>query len=160
MPCKLMMWFLYIKKKQITKYNPKGLHQKERAFLWQLWWTHQTRKVRGKWLLLRADGGSCTKSTKRTEKAWSIKRPHLHCLLVTACHCLILSQKVMLKSMEVIPLFCFTDTWWVLSLNVYLQYFETWNLERTFQLNDYNALSSDISSLDYSHIFYLTMELN
>lgn len=32
-----------------------------------------------------------------------------------------------------------------------------WNLERTFQLNDYIALRSDISSLDYSHLLYLAM---
>lgn len=109
--------------------------------------------------MLRANGGSCTKRIKSTEKALSIKRPHLYGLLVTACHGLILSQKVMLKSMKVTPLFCFVDASWILSLNVYLQYFEAWNLGRTFQLNDYNALKSDISSFNYCHLFYLVMKV-
>lgn len=95
---------------------------------------------------------------KSTKKASSIKRPHLHCLLVTACHGLILSQKAVLKSVEVLPLFCLTDASWILPPNVYLQYFEIWNLGRTFELNDYNALKSDMSSYDYSHLFYLVME--
>lgn len=150
MPYKLMMWFFHIKKKQITKDNPKGLHQKEQALM-----NSSDQKGERLRLLLTANDGSGTKSTK---KASSIKRPHLHCLLVTACHGLILSQKAVLKSVEVLPLFCLTDASWILPPNVYLQYFEIWNLGRTFELNDYNALKSDMSSYDYSHLFYLVME--
>lgn len=104
----------------MTKDNPNRFSSKRVGFLSTTLMNSTDQK--GEWLMTITNGGSCRKITKTTEKASSIKRAHLQCLLLTECHDLILSQKVMLKSMEVIPLFCFTDTLWILSLNVYLKH--------------------------------------